>query len=82
MECSSIVSFEENEYHNCWEFMKCPEKIKKQCNVYLLDYGRDCWFFKEIRNGGIFRLYNGGCVKCTWFKKNNPELTAMIENLS
>ena len=29
--------------NNCWEYMKCTPTMKKQCEVFKIGYGNECW---------------------------------------
>jgi hypothetical protein len=62
---------EENEAKNCWEFMKCPEEIKINCEAYKRDFGKECWMVSKDTGKGCYayKKYNG-CRKCPWFIKN------------
>jgi len=71
---------QQNNGLNCWEFMKCPEKIRKKCDAYKLNCGKDCWFIMDAKQGGpFFSKTNDGCLTCPWFQQNNPELTALYK---
>ena len=65
---------------NCWEFMKCPEKIQKNCSSHTMGYQVECWLLMDMEKGGHANN-NGGCLNCAWFKKNNPALFDMIRNM-
>jgi len=32
---------------NCWKFMKCPNSMKQNCDVYLQGYGKECWLIPK-----------------------------------
>jgi methyl-accepting chemotaxis protein len=57
---------------NCWEYMRCPEKRKNNCEVFLYSYGKECWNIpKELS-------YHQGkstasCLTCPWYIKNYRE---------
>jgi len=57
---------------NCWEFMKCPEKIKEKCEAYKRNLGQECWLIVQDIEPGCYGYskYNG-CRNCPWFKKNS-----------
>lgn len=64
--------FEETQ--TCWEFMKCPKDIRKECETYKLGFGGECWRLAAdtIVDGYYFYKKYDGCINCPWFKKNNP----------
>jgi len=62
-----------NEPQNCWEFMKCKQETRENCDVYRLDAGKECWFLTNVHKG-CNNLKDGDCFNCPWFKKNNPDL--------
>jgi hypothetical protein len=67
-----MIDSERNVPRNCWEFMKCPTKVKGKCPAYKNNAGIVCWFFLTAK-GGYPTVRNGdSCINCPWFKRNNP----------
>jgi hypothetical protein len=65
-----------DESQNCWKFMKCDIKVRKQCSAYKSDSGRDCWMVAGSgnKNPECPKVKNKimDCWECPWFKKINP----------
>jgi hypothetical protein len=59
--CGGNIINEEAE--TCWEALGCPEQAKKKCSVFKSNAGDKCW-----------RMKNGSCLDCAWFKKNRQRL--------
>jgi len=59
------------EPQNCWEFMKCPNNIKENCEAYIRNLGQECWLIAENTGTGChgYNKYDG-CTNCPWFIKN------------
>ena len=64
----------EKEFENCWEFMKCPNSIRENCEAYKRDFGKECWMVVKDTGTGCYayKKYNG-CRKCPWFIKVAPK---------
>ena len=60
---------ENKEIPFCWEVMQCPDKIKDKCETFIMNMGRECWFIRDIAQGGPFSKKQGGCLECEFFKK-------------
>ncbi len=56
---------------NCWEFMKCSNEIKENCEAYKRNLGQECWLVaKEIGTGCFGYSKQDGCRNCPWFIVN------------
>ncbi len=55
--------------NNCWEYMKCTPTMKKQCDVFKLGYGNECWHIPKINLKD--NNNSNSCSNCEWYKKNN-----------
>ena len=50
--------------------MKCPSSMKENCDVYLQDYGKECWLIPK----GVMKgcpSTSKTCAKCSWYNNNN-----------
>ena len=62
--------FKKMPYDTCWQFMNCPQDMRKECVVYKTDMKEPCWILNQTGGCGIL----GSCKSCPWFLKNNPDL--------
>jgi len=65
---------EKDDVANCWEFWKCPEKIKKKCPAYVQKRGNQCWIVANLfAEDGCPKLNKKfkSCTECTWFSRMN-----------
>ena len=54
---------------NCWEYMKCPNDKKQNCDVFLYGHGKECWQVpKENYKGN--KSSSKSCIHCPWYIKN------------
>ncbi len=59
---------------NCWDFWQCPEKTKKQCQVFKLNMGDECWFIQNSKGVSCAKAKAADvndCLDCPFFKKYN-----------
>lgn len=63
-------SEKESDAENCWEFMKCPEEIKKDCPAFETNSGKECWFVASHYCKKFEKDFEN-CFDCPWFKKFN-----------
>ena len=62
-----------NHIKNCWDFRNCPEHIRKQCEVYRMKMGKECWFLQDMDKGGMLSKDRpGGCFLCAYFEATAP----------
>ena len=66
-----IISSNKKNQQTCCEYTKCPDRIRRQCDIYDLSSGKECWLFVDTEKGGP-HSHDGGCLYCPWFKKNHP----------
>jgi hypothetical protein len=65
-----MVPFKEMPHETCWQFMGCPQDMRKECIVYKTGMKEPCWVLNQTGAGcGIL----GTCKNCPWFLKNNPD---------
>jgi hypothetical protein len=43
----NMINFTNNKSFNCWDFMNCPEQIRKKCWAYRLNLGKECWILSK-----------------------------------
>jgi len=55
---------------NCWKFMKCTNSMKQNCDVFLHDYGKECWLIPKGKMKGCPSTPKA-CINCSWYNKNN-----------
>ncbi len=65
---------EEKEVKNCWDFHNCLEEKRKKCRVYKFDSGDECWLVYPRFKGKNDEHAPRDCFKCSWFKKQNPDI--------
>jgi len=52
----------------CWEFMNCPDHIKKECWAYRLNMSRECWILRKKAKKDFNWMNNKGCKDCKFYK--------------
>lgn len=59
----------------CWEYFDCPIEILMDCNVFLLQMGKECCYIGHLKKGCTFVKKMGieSCFECPWYKRNNPD---------
>jgi hypothetical protein len=56
---------------NCWIFMKCPNSMKHNCDVFLQGYRKECWLISKDFMKGCPSAPKS-CEKCSCYNyKNN-----------
>ena len=64
-----------NKSLKCWEYMHCPEKIRKKCWAYRLNLSKECWILR-YKSQKKFKWYNiKGCNNCKFFIYINAKLS-------
>jgi hypothetical protein len=62
-----MIVFGENKQSNCWDFMDCPENLRRDCWVYRLNFGKQCWNLKEKARREFNWNNTGGCFNCKFY---------------
>jgi len=62
--------FKRMSYDTCWQYMNCPQEMRKECVVYKTDMKEPCWVSNSKKRYDIL----GTCTTCPWFLKSNPSL--------
>jgi len=58
---------------HCWEYMNCPQDIRKECLAYESDVKESCWVLNQVGGRDGCSILNT-CKRCPWFLKNNFNL--------
>jgi len=57
---------------NCWEYKRCPNGKKQQCEVFIYGHGKECWRVpKESHTNKTSKKES--CITCSWYIKNYRE---------
>ena len=62
----------------CWEFMNCPQDIRKECVAYESDAKEPCWVLNQAMGRDGCAILNT-CKRCPWFLKNHPNLNKEVK---
>lgn len=57
---------------NCWDFIKCPQKIRDACDVFLYGYGSECWRVPKPSRKKK-QQKKRSCIHCKWYIKKYHE---------
>ena len=64
-------NYNSNNQPSCWEYRQCPDKLRIKCEAYLMDMGKECWFLRDLEDGGANSKIGDGCLKCDYYKTYN-----------
>jgi len=51
----------------CWEFMNCPDNIKKNCWAYRLNMSRECWILRKKAKKDFKWMNDKDCEDCKFY---------------
>ncbi len=65
-----MTPFKSLPYETCWQYLNCPQDMRKDCMVYQTDMKEPCWILNQTGDGcDILRA----CKTCPWYLKSNTE---------